>query len=314
LPAERSPAPRVLDGQTDQRGGGGEPARQPIEIALTFDDLPRHGKDIPALSRSAIHAALLQVFQQRRLPPVHGFVNGKRLEEHPEDRAALVAWVSAGHPLGNHTYSHPDPNKVGLTAYLADLDRNEPLLAELLGPGREREWKLFRYPYLREGADPSLRDAIRQALSARGYRIAHVTIDFYDWGWNDPYARCLASGDQGSIAWLKASFLDAGLSGLRWSASAAAAYFQRPIKHVLMLHAGAFDAVMLDELLTAYEREGARFIPLGEALLDSVYATDTKVIQERGDSLLEQVWSKEPSKHPPHPPRPLEQLEQRCRR
>src|SRR5690348_2211425 len=63
-----------------------------IAVAVTVDDLPRNGPDIPGLSRLAIHQKLLRAFAEHRLPPVYGFVNGGKLREHPEDRAALAAW------------------------------------------------------------------------------------------------------------------------------------------------------------------------------------------------------------------------------
>ncbi|MCC6553279.1 MAG: polysaccharide deacetylase family protein [Polyangiaceae bacterium] len=312
-PVEAGPAPGQQAGGTERSPVAAEPVRAPVEIALTFDDLPRHGEDIPGLSRTAIHEALLRALGEQGLPPTYGFVNGKHLEEHPEDRAALAAWIAAGNPLGNHTYSHSEPNRIGLTAYLADIDRNELLLAELAGPGREREWKVFRYPYLREGADASLRGSIRRHLLERGYRIAQVTIDFYDWSWNAPHARCVKQGDEASVGRLRQGFLGAGIAGLRWSVSAAEALVGRPIKHVLMLHVGALTAEMMDELIAAYRAEGVRFIPLDEALRDGVYAVDTGVVQERGDALLEQMQSRQPSKHAPHPERPEGALRQMCR-
>jgi peptidoglycan/xylan/chitin deacetylase (PgdA/CDA1 family) len=285
---------------------------RPIEVAVTFDDLPRHGKDLPGLSRAAIHRKLLDTLRAHHLPPVYGFVNAVHLEEHPDDREALTAWIDAGQPLGNHTYSHINPNKSSLAAYLADIDRNEAALTELSGPGREGAWKVFRYPYLREGTDAALRDSIRRHLATRGYRVAHVTIDFYDWGWTDPYVRCLTAGDEASLAWLRSSFLEAAEAALRWSADAAKQLVGRPIKHVLMLHASAFEAVMLDELLRLYEAADVRFVSLDEALSDPVYQVDTRVTQPRGDALLEQLTSRSPA-HPPHPARPLAELEQRCR-
>jgi len=67
--------------------------------------------------------------------------------------------------------------------------------------------KVFRYPELRQGDTGEAHDAIRAHLAAHGYRIAEVTVDFGDFAWNEPYARCLARGDQGSIEELKRSFL-----------------------------------------------------------------------------------------------------------
>ena len=99
-------------------------------------------------SRSTAHCSR-RLPGRHHVPRVYGFVNSGRAE--PGDRAALQAWVAAGYPLGNHTAHHPSLGTVGIEAYLADVDAGEPLLAELLGPGQERVWKVFRYPYLWQG-------------------------------------------------------------------------------------------------------------------------------------------------------------------
>ena len=43
---------------------------------------------------------------------------------------------------------------------------------------------------------------------------------------------------------------------------------------MLLLHIGAADADALDALLSAYEKEGVRWIPLAKALADPFYAFD----------------------------------------
>ena len=182
--------------------------------------------------------------------------------------------MAAGYPLGNHTAHHPDIRTVGLDAYLADVDAGEPLLSELLGPGQEGVWKVFRYPYLRQGTDVPSRLALRKALLERHYRIAEVTIDFDDWAYNPAYVRCLRRGDTASIEALASMLLDAAVSQLRWADDTLRRLTGRPVPHVLLLHAGAFDAHVLDRLLSTYEEAGVRWIPLDEALADPVYARE----------------------------------------
>lgn len=245
------------------------PSPPPIRVAITVDDLPRHGPEAPGQGRLALHRALLEALGRHRVPRVYGFVNSGRAE--PGDRAALEAWVAAGHPLGNHTAHHPSLGTVGMEAYLADVDAGEPLLADLLGPGQERVWKVFRFPYLWQGTDVPSRIALRKSLVERHYRIAEVTIDFEDWAYNRPYVRCLARGDLEGVAALEATFLDAAVSQLRWADDTLRRLVGRAVPHVLLLHAGAFDAHILDRLLTEYEKAGVRWIPLDEALQDAVY-------------------------------------------
>jgi peptidoglycan/xylan/chitin deacetylase (PgdA/CDA1 family) len=247
-----------------------------IEVAITVDDLPRHGPDLPGVTRLSIHERMLAVFAAHRTPPVYGFINAGSLEAHVEDERALRAWVAAGHPLGNHTYSHLDGAVVALAEYLVDVDKNEPVLERLLPASADgsRSWKVFRYPYLREGKDSEAQAVLRNALVQRGYRIAHVTVDFYDWSFNQAHARCVANNDATSMKGLEESFLDHAVSELRWADAAARELEGRPIKHILLLHVGEFTARLLDRLLTAYEQNGARFVTLEAALADPVYARE----------------------------------------
>jgi hypothetical protein len=161
---------------------------------------------------------------------------------------------------------------------------------------------VFRFPFLHEGDDLASHRAIREHLRARGYRIAEVTMDFGDWAWNDPYARCAAKKDEHAIAALEKSYLETSAAFRRYSIAQAREIFGRPIKHVLLLHAGALDARVMDDLLTRWERAGVRFISLDEAMADPIYRLDPERGASTGDTLLDQIvlWN-----NPPHPPGPL---------
>lgn len=288
------------------------PAIEPIRMALTFDDLPRAGPDIPGLTRIQIHQQILDTLKKHAVPPVYGFVNGRNLVSHPEDRPALDAWLAAGNLLGNHTWAHSSPT-IDLPAYLDDIDRNEPLLRELM-PGPEARWKLFRYPSLMKGQTSMERAAIRSHLTSRGYRIAEVTVDFGDWAWNEPYARCLAKAPAGKeIDELKAAFLQAAATFLAFDDALARRVFRRPIAHVLLLHVGAFDALMLDELLTQLERSGVRFVTLDEALTDPIYAEDSGAAPTAGETLQEEFAIVRRVKLVPWAQMPTRRLDGWCR-
>lgn len=239
-----------------------------IDVAITVDDLPRHGPDVPGVTREAIHRRMLEAFAAHHVPPVTGFINGERLALHPEDAAALEAWVAAGNPLGNHSWSHPDPKDLSIDAYLADVDRNEDVLRRFMPRGDERAWKVYRFPFLREGTDTASRATLHDALRARGYRVAPVTIDFYDWAYHAPHARCLEKNDEGAIAGLRESYIDEAAAALRWADAAGRELFGRPTKQILLLHIGHFSSLMMDQLLSTYEKVGARFITLDDALSD----------------------------------------------
>jgi peptidoglycan/xylan/chitin deacetylase (PgdA/CDA1 family) len=195
-------------------------------------------------------------------------VNGKWTETQPETLGALKAWRSAGLPLGNHLRSHPNLNDTPLPDYLQDLARNEPLLQALEPNG---DWRWLRYPFLAEGDDPAKRDAVRQYLSGHGYKIAAVTMDFGDWQWTGPYARCVAAHDERGVTELKRLYLDAARESVGFYRALSKSLYGRDIPYVLLMHIGALDSHMLPQLLAMYRRAGFRFVSLPEAERDPAY-------------------------------------------
>ena len=244
-----------------------------VDLAVTVDDLPTHGAVPPELTREAVADRFIAVLKKHRVPGVVGFVNAGQIEVVPAYASILQRWVEAGYLLGNHTLNHTDIDRAAAQDFLVDVDRNERILAPYGGANA----RLFRYPYLHEGNTLAKRRAIRAALRERGYEVAQVTVDFYDWAWNAPYAACVAGGNPAAVEVLKRTFLGAAVDALSWADATALTLVRRPVKQILLLHLGAFDAFMLDELLIAYERRGVRFIPVREAIADAVYGIDPDV-------------------------------------
>lgn len=267
-----------------------------IDVAITVDDIPSHGEDIQGLSRLQIHRQMLDALLSHHVPQVYGFFCGASLVGHDEDVAAVKAWIDAGYPLGNHTYSHPQLAEVGVERYIEDIDRNEEPLRKLTG-APDHVWKVFRYPFQFEGTDSSSRKRIQQHLEARGYRIAPVTIDFVDWKFNDTYIAALARNDLAAIAELRSRYISAAVEALHWSDRVSREIFGRRIKHVLLIHIGAFPASMTDSMLAAYEREGVRFVTLDEALLDPAYRTTPSADRALAGTFLEQLINGHPRGH-----------------
>jgi peptidoglycan/xylan/chitin deacetylase (PgdA/CDA1 family) len=284
----------------------------PIRVAITVDDLPVHGPLPEGTTRLEIHRALLAAFAAHEVPEVYGFVNAARAGDDPALFQALEAWVDAGHPVGNHTYSHPVMENVGVDAFIRDIDANEKTLRHLMAERPDTEWRWFRYPFLKQGVDADSTSRVRAHLQASAYRIAEVTIDFYDWAWNAPYGRCKAQGNEAAIEALRESYLTNARVWLRWSDAAARQAFGRPIPHVLLLHVGAFDARMIEELLALYERMGVEWIRLEDAIRDPVYSEVALPDKTHGDTLIDQAVTGG-APHPPYPAHPTALLAALCR-
>jgi hypothetical protein len=74
--------------------------------------------------------------------------------------------------------------------------------------------------------------------------------------------------------------------------------YGRDIKNVLLIHINAFTTDKLDELLTVYENNGVKFISLGDALTDEIYAYNPNVVRDRTYTFLNQVELSKNLKNP----------------
>ena len=270
------------------------------DLAITIDDLPTHGALPPGITRLAVVDQIIEVLRRHGIRDAVGFVNGGQIADTPEHGIILERWIAAGYRLGNHTFGHVDLDRTGSVGFLADVERNEPVIVRYGGTDPDR---MFRYPYLHEGATLVERDAVRRVLRERRYQIVPVTVDFYDWVWNDMYARCV--GNPGAVAALTRGFREAALRALDWSEETADTLVRRPIKQILLLHVSAFVALTLDDLLSAYEARGVRFIPVPDALEDPVYGIDPKVTWRGQENFLTQLL-RATGRPRPRPPLPRE--------
>jgi peptidoglycan-N-acetylglucosamine deacetylase len=240
-----------------------------LEVAITFDDLPVHSNMPPGVTRIQIAKAIIHALKADHAPPIYGFVNAHWLADQPRTAEVLKLWRAAGYPLGNHSWSHMDPNTNTVEAFEDDVLKDEPTLNEYMG---RADWHWFREPFLHQGDTPEKRKAIGDFLAARRYRIAQVTLSWDDWAYNDVYARCLAKGDKDAVDWMKDAWLDGASVALLASQQMSQTLYGRNIPLVQLTHIGAFDAVMLPKLLDMYRKRGVKLIALPAAERDPAYA------------------------------------------
>lgn len=286
--------------------------QQRLEMAITVDDLPVHG-DLPAnTTRAEIAKKMIEAFKAKGVPGVYGFVNAKNIGANgdTEKDSVLKIWANSGFPLGNHTFSHIDLNTSSIQAFEDEIVANESVLQGLMGG---RDWHWLRYPFLHEGDTLEKRHAIRNYLADHGYKVAQVTLDFGDYAWNNPYARCVAKQDTQSIEWLKSSYLQAAKDDIELDRKLSAQLFGRDIKYVLLMHIGALDSVMLPDLLDLFAKMGFHFVSLKEAQKDPAYQSDPDAALKFGGTLLEQLTEAKHLQYPPHADRPMDKLDAVCR-
>ncbi|MBX3710249.1 MAG: hypothetical protein KIT56_09875 [Gammaproteobacteria bacterium] len=65
----------------------------------------------------------------------------------------------------------------------SDIQKNELILSQLT---QHKDYYYFRYLFLSEANTKENRATIRQFLFKNGYKISPVTVDLFEYEWNDP--------------------------------------------------------------------------------------------------------------------------------
>ena len=302
-------AEQVWTGTVNPDGAAGPGLDSHPVVALTFDDLPAAGGLPPGQNRTKIAEALTAELKANHLEGTYGFVNAAKLENDPDAQQALRIWVDAGMNIGSHTWSHISLSDNTAQAFEKEIALNEAALAQYAGA---RDWHWFRYPFLWEGDTLEKRRQVRAYLHEHRYRVAHVSLDFEDYAWNDAYGRCVAKQDTESIRWLKQSYLETATEYVKLGREEQQIVFGHEIPNVMLLHATAFTALMLPDLLDLLRKQGFSFESLPTVEQDPAYTEDPDAALKYGGTLPDQFMDSRRFTYPPFKAKPFEQLKSLC--
>jgi peptidoglycan-N-acetylglucosamine deacetylase len=265
------------------------PKKPDRQVAVTIDDLPAGMSDkLPASAITELTAKLLGTLRDQKIPVV-GFVNEKKLfklGEVDERIKALQMWLDYGFELGNHTFSHPSLNQVGLKAWEDDVIQGETVTRLLLAQ-HKMKLRYFRHPYLDTGRDLLTRREAEAFLVERGYRIAPITLDGWDWMFAGLYEDAKNRNDAASQQQIVKEYLAHHDAVFAYSEQLAVKVVGYEPKQILLLHASQLEADHIAELLDVLRKRGYRFITLEDALSDSAYSLPDTYIGEEGTGWLE---------------------------
>ncbi len=264
---------------------------QKFQVAVTVDDLAVHGALPPGVTRQQVADNFLAAFKAHGVKEAWGFINGKSLTWDPSSITVLESWRAAGHPLGNHGFTHLNASQHPVEAFKADIDGNEPILRSLMG---QEDWRWLRFPNLSAGTDATHEEIMRY-VKDKDYKIADVTIALNDWAYADAYARCVSKGDTASVARLRETYMADVTAAIKRARTLSQKIYGREIPHVLLVHIGALTGEMMPRILDALDAEGAEYIRLKDAEADPAYDFSgpkaaqgvllERVAQERGIDL-----------------------------
>ena len=246
----------------------------PRRMAVTFDDLPVVSRSfVSPADHARITGSILAAIRAHHIPAV-GFVNeGKMYRDGVPKRAEvdlLRQWTRAGLELGNHTYSHLDLHTASVTAYLADIVRGDTL-TRLVMAEAGRTPRYFRHPFLHTGRSLEIRAQVDSLLTARGYRVAPVTVDNSDYVFAAAYDAALGRRDSAEARRIGTAYVDYMERVFAFYEGQSTAIVGREIPQVLLVHASVLNADYFGALATRLERRGYAFATLDEALADSAY-------------------------------------------
>lgn len=273
----------------------GSPAKSPAadkkpdrQVAITIDDLPAASNVLPAAAVTEMTTKLLTTLRDQKIPVV-GFVNEKKLYrvgEVDQRIAALRMWLDYGFDLGNHTYSHTSLNRAGLKAWEDDVIQGESVTSQLLAE-HKMKMRYFRHPYLDTGRDLQTRREAEAFLVARGYHIAPITLDAWDWAYASVYEDAKRRGDTAAQDELAKSYLAHSDAEFAYAEQLSKQIVGYEPKQIILLHANQLEADHIGELLELFRKRGYRFITLEDALDDSAYSLPDTYVGEGGTGWLE---------------------------
>jgi peptidoglycan-N-acetylglucosamine deacetylase len=259
------------------------------EVAITIDDLPAGTADhLPAAEITAMTAKLLGTLRDQKIPVV-GFVNEKKLYKPGEvDQRikVLQMWLDYGFELGNHTFSHMSLNQAGLKAWEDDVIQGESVTSLLLAK-RKMKLRYFRHPFLDTGRDLLTRQEAEKFLVERGYRIAPITLDAWDWMFAGLYEDAKKRNDAALQQRIVKEYLAHHDAVFAYYEQLSAKIVGYEPKQILLLHASNLEADHIGELLDLLRKRGYRFITLEDALSDAAYSLPDTFVAEEGSGWID---------------------------
>ena len=250
------------------------------KISFTFDDGVT--TDILSYKFEDWNKMILTTLEKKNLKSAFFVTGSNKLDD--KGKYLLKSWVSGGHLIANHTFTHPYFNNQKLT--VADFEE-ELLKTEEVISNYETFTKLFRFPYLKEGDTKEKIDGFRNVLKKHGYKNGHVTIDASDWYVNNELIKYIEKEGVGGskIEKYKEFYLQHLLERANYYEKLSFELNNRNVSHTLLLHHNLTSALFLDDLINRFEEEGWEIVDADIAFQDEIFNKNPN-INPAGESLI----------------------------
>lgn len=239
------------------------------ELALTFDDAPVHSSlHFETNERTRL---LIKKLKALNVPPVIIFANPCKQENKTALIQQLKRYRDAGHFIGNHTCSHPRLDDVGFEKYSDDTLKADTILTPLFS-GQ----KFFRYPFLNESKDETLRNQMRDWLAQHDYRHGMVSLDNDDYLFSSKINEAKKQKKKIDYKKVEALFLEHVVGAAEFYNNLAVKTLGRSPKHVMLLHENDATVLFLESLVETLRKNGWTLISAIDAYRDPIYREKPK--------------------------------------
>lgn len=250
------------------------------QISITMDDF--NWQDSVRLTGAERNAAILSTLASHKIKAAL-FVVGRTLEK-DEGKQLLSAWDTAGHLIGNHTYSHRNfaSPEITVDAFSKDILRAQSVLKSF-----PRFQKYFRFPMLKEGDTAEKRDGLRSFLEREGYQMGYVTIDNSDWIVETRLVQRLQSNPKADVKRYRDYYLEHMWDRAQYYDALAQRVAGRALPHTILTHFNLLNALFLNDLIEMFKSKGWEWIDAEKAFADPIFSKLPKIIPA-GESI---VWA-----------------------
>jgi peptidoglycan/xylan/chitin deacetylase (PgdA/CDA1 family) len=162
--------------------------------------------------------------------------------------------------------------------------------------------RYFRHPYLDTGRDLQTRRQAEAFLVDRGYRIAPITLDGWDWMFAGIYEDAKNRQDTALQDQLVKEYLAYHDASFAYTEQLSTKVIGYEPKQILLLHASRLEADHIGELLDVLRKRGYRFITLEDALGDTAYSLPDTYVGEEGTGWIDH-WAISQGKIPQGAPK-----------
>jgi peptidoglycan/xylan/chitin deacetylase (PgdA/CDA1 family) len=250
---------------------------QKKQVCFTIDDMPVVSYGISdTLYQKKLMNNLISSLKKNNIPAI-GFINEKKLFNNDTINKFQVGlftyWIDNGLEIGNHTYSHPDYNKVSFKEYAADISKGETITKGILNR-KNLKLKYFRHPFLHVGNNKLKADSLNRFLSDNGYIVAPVTIDNDDYLFAVAYHRANKKNDKNLMHQIGHDYIEYMEKKVKYFEKQSMKLFGKNINQILLIHASLLNSVYVDSLAAMFRKNDYKFISMDEALKDNVYKTE----------------------------------------